>query len=154
MRLMSRISRILFSPFQRVREFLYQVPDDTPLGETIGSALGSREGLRSLWEGLAEHLEALRWALFRSVLALSITTGLCFFVSRDLMKLLAYPVGHPESAANVGMQGGLAGTLQKMMTQGADGLSRPPRRATDAERVQAWRTQARRGSAVPTARDE
>jgi sec-independent protein translocase protein TatC len=121
---MSRISRFLLGPFQRVRDFLYQAPDDTPLAETLGSALGSRDGLQGLWEGLAEHLEALRWALFRSVLALSITTGLCFFVSRDLMKLLAYPVGNPEAAAGAGAQGGLAGTLEKMMAQGADGLSR------------------------------
>jgi sec-independent protein translocase protein TatC len=121
---MGRITRFLLAPFQRVREFLFQVPDDTPLVETLGSVLGNREGFRGLWEGLAEHLEALRWALFRSVLALSLATGLCFFVSRDLMKLLAYPVGRPESAADVGAQGGLLGILEKMMAQGTDGLSR------------------------------
>jgi len=121
---MNRISHLLLGPFQRVREFLFQLPDDTPLAETLGGALGNREGLLALWEGLAEHLEALRWALFRSVVALSITTGLCFFISRDLMKLLAYPVGNPEAAAGAGTQGGLAGALAKMMAQGADGLSR------------------------------
>jgi sec-independent protein translocase protein TatC len=121
---MNRMVGFLLAPFHRVRDFLFQVPDDTPLGETLTPALGSREGLLGLWEGLAEHLEALRWALFRSVLALSLTTTLCFFVSRDLMKLLAYPVGNPGAAASVGTQGGLAGTLQKMMAQGADGLSR------------------------------
>jgi sec-independent protein translocase protein TatC len=124
MRSMNRIGGFLLAPFHRVRDFLFQVPDDTPLGETLAPALGSREGLLGLWEGLAEHLEALRWALFRSVLALSLATMLCFFVSRDLMKLLAYPVGNPDAAASVGTQGGLAGTLEKMMAQGADGLSR------------------------------
>jgi sec-independent protein translocase protein TatC len=121
---MSRISRFFLAPVQRVRDFLFQVPEDTPLAETLGSALGNREGLRGLWEGLAEHLEALRWSLFRSALALALTTGLCFFVSRDLMKLLAYPVGNPEAAAGVDGQGGLTGTLAKLMAQGADGLSR------------------------------
>jgi sec-independent protein translocase protein TatC len=121
---MSRVSNFFLTPIQRVRDFLFQVPEDTPLTETLGSALGNREGLLGLWEGLAEHLEALRGALLRSVLALAFTTALCFFVSRDLMKLLAYPVGNPEAAATAGTQGGLAGTLEKLMAQGADGLSR------------------------------
>jgi sec-independent protein translocase protein TatC len=120
----NRVVRFLFSPIQRFRDFLYQVPEDTPLGETLGSALGSREGLQGLWEGLAEHLEALRWALFRSALALAFTTVLCFLVSRNLMMLLAYPVGRPEAAVSAGAEGGLAGTLAKLMAQGADGLSR------------------------------
>jgi len=112
------------NPIQRLRDFLFQMPEDTPLTETLGAALGNREGLRGLWEGLAEHLEALRRALFRSVLALAFTTALCFFVSRDLMKLLAYPVGNPEAAAAVGSQGGLGGTVAKLIAQGSDGLSK------------------------------
>ena len=121
---MHRVSNFLLAPIQRFRDFLFQVPEDTPLTETLGSALSNREGLLGLWEGLAEHLEALRGALFRSVLALAFTTALCFFVSRDLMKLLAYPVGNPEAAATAETQSGLAGTLGKFMAQGADGLSR------------------------------
>ncbi len=121
---MRSVSNFFLAPIQRIREFLFQVPEDTPLTETLGSALSGREGLLGLWEGLAEHLEALRVALFRSVLALALTTALCFFVSRDLMKLLAYPVGNPEAAAAAGTQGGLVGTIQKMMAQGADGLSK------------------------------
>jgi sec-independent protein translocase protein TatC len=121
---MRRDSNFFLAPIQRIRDFLFQVPEDTPLTETLGSALNNREGLLGLWEGLAEHLEALRAALFRSVLALALTTGLCFFASRDLMKLLAYPVGSPDAAAAVGNPGGLAGTIQKMMVQGADGLSK------------------------------
>jgi sec-independent protein translocase protein TatC len=121
---MRRIFHFFLSPFQRIRDFLFQVPEDTPLTETLGSALSNREGLLGLWAGLAEHLEALRWALFRSALALALTTSLCFFVSRDLMKLLAYPVGNPEAAASAGTRGGVAATLEKLMAQGADGLSR------------------------------
>jgi len=121
---MRRVGNFFQAPIQRIRDFLFQVPEDTPLTETLGSALGNREGLLGLWEGLAEHLEALRGALFRSVLALALTTALCFFISRDLMKLLAYPVGNPDIAAGMGNQGGLAETIQKMMAQGADGLSK------------------------------
>ena len=121
---MSRLLGILASPFRRARDFLLQVPEDTPLAETVGSAFSSRQGLIGLWEGVAEHLQALRGHLFRSVLALSLATALCFFVSEDLMRLLAYPLGDPAAAAEVGMQGGIAGWFEKALAQGADGLDR------------------------------
>jgi sec-independent protein translocase protein TatC len=123
-RSMARIVDIVTSPFRRVRDFLYQMPDDTPLVETVGTAFGSREGLLGLWEGLAEHLVALRGHLFRSVVALTIATVICFSVSEDLMSLLAVPLGDPAAAAEVGNQGGVAGWLEKAMAQGADGLDR------------------------------
>jgi sec-independent protein translocase protein TatC len=121
---MRRIIDVITSPFRRVRDFLLQVPEDTPLAETIGSAFGSRDGLTGLWEGFAEHLQALRGHLFRSVLALSFATVVCFFISEDLMRLLAYPLGDPAAAASVGSQGGLSGWLEKALAQGADGVDR------------------------------
>jgi len=121
---MSRIFRTLSAPFQRVRDFLFQVPEDTPLTETVGTALGSREGLKGLWEGIAEHLVALRGHLFRSVIALAVTTAVCFMVSQNLMQLLAYPLGDPASAESAGTQGGITGWLDKALAQGADGLAR------------------------------
>jgi sec-independent protein translocase protein TatC len=121
---MARILQFLASPFRRVHDFLYQVPDDTPLAETVGSALGTREGLKGLWEGLAEHLLALRGHLLRSVIALGLTTFLCFTYSEALMKLLAYPLGDPAAAAEAGAEGGVSGWLEKMLAQGADGLDR------------------------------
>jgi sec-independent protein translocase protein TatC len=124
MRAMSRIIDIVTFPYRRVKDFLFQMPEDTPLVETVGSAFGSREGLQGLWEGLAEHLMALRGHLFRSLLALAVATGICAFAAEDLMKLLAYPVGDPAAAATVGNQGGVSGWLDKTLAQGADGLSR------------------------------
>ncbi len=121
---MSRFLNSLASPFRRIREFFFQVPDDTPLAETVGSAFGSRQGLAGLWEGLAEHINALRGHLLRSMLALALATGICLFAAEDLMKLLAYPVGDPAAAASVGTQGGVRGWLEKTLAQGADGLSR------------------------------
>ncbi|MBN1440459.1 MAG: twin-arginine translocase subunit TatC [Anaerolineales bacterium] len=120
---MSRISNIVTAPIRRVRDFLLEVPEDTPLSETIGSALGTSEGLRGLWEGLAEHLQALRGHLFRSMVALILTTGLCFAVAQDLMNLLAYPLGNPEAAAEAGTRGGIAGWVERALAQGADGLA-------------------------------
>jgi sec-independent protein translocase protein TatC len=121
---MARIVNFFTSPFRRVRDFLYQMPEDTPLVETVGTAFGSREGLMGLWEGLAEHLVALRGHLFRSVVALTIATVICFTVSENLMGLLALPLGDPAAAAEVGNQGGAAGWLEKAIAQGADGLDR------------------------------
>jgi sec-independent protein translocase protein TatC len=121
---MARIVDFIASPFRSVRDFLFLAPEDTPLAETVGSALGSREGLKTLWEGLAEHLIALRGHLFRSVVALALTTGICFFVSQSLMQVLAVPLGSPEAAAAVGNQGGITGWWEKALAQGADGLSK------------------------------
>jgi sec-independent protein translocase protein TatC len=121
---MSRLVRWIAAPFQRVRDFLFQVPEDTPLTETVGSALGSREGLKFLWEGISEHLVALRGHLLRSVIALAVGTAICFSFSQNLMQLLAYPLGDPQAAASVGLQGGLAGRVEKALAQGADGLAR------------------------------
>jgi sec-independent protein translocase protein TatC len=121
---MSRFVRAVTRPFRGIRDFLLLEPDDTPLTETVGTALGSRDGLKNLWEGLAEHLMALRGHLFRSVVALALTTGICFFVSQSLMDVLALPLGDPAAAADVGNQGGLTGWWEKATAQGADGLSR------------------------------
>jgi sec-independent protein translocase protein TatC len=121
---MGRIIDFFTAPFRRARNFLLQVPEDTPLAETVGTAFGSREGLKGLWEGLAEHLQALRGHLFRSILVLALATGVCFFVSQTLMQLLAYPLGDPASANSVGTQGGISGWWEKTLAQGADGLTR------------------------------
>jgi sec-independent protein translocase protein TatC len=121
---MSRILQTVTRPFRSIRDFLSVAPDDTPLSETVGAALGSREGMKNLWDGLAEHLMALRGHLFRSVVALSLATALCFFVSQSLMEVLALPLGDPAAAAEVGNQGGLVGWWEKAVAQGADGLSK------------------------------
>jgi sec-independent protein translocase protein TatC len=121
---MSRLVDTLLSPVHKVRDFLFQVPEDTSLSETVGTALSSREGLRDLWEGISEHLIALRGHLFRSVVALALGTAVCFSFSQNLMELLALPLGDPQAAAEVGNQGGVAGWVEKAMAQGADGLSR------------------------------
>jgi sec-independent protein translocase protein TatC len=117
------MKRVFGAPFRIIREFFSQVPDDSPLTDTLGTALNSREGMTSVLAGLGEHIEALRWHLLRSVLALFIATGLCFFFAENLMQVLAVPVGRPEAAAAVtatGFQGWWASTL----TQGADGVAR------------------------------
>jgi sec-independent protein translocase protein TatC len=121
---MSGLLNFISNPFKRVRDFLFEVPDDTPLMDTVGAAFGSREGLTGLWEGISEHLLALRGHLFRSMVALALATAFCFLFSQTLMQLLAYPLGDPAVADEVGTQGGVSGWLEKTLAQGADGLSR------------------------------
>jgi sec-independent protein translocase protein TatC len=121
---MSGLINFISNPFKRVRDFLFEVPEDTPLFETVGSAFGSREGMMGLWEGISEHLLALRGHLFRSMVALALATAFCFLFSQNLMQLLAYPLGDPAVAADVGNQGGVTGWVEKAFAQGADGLAR------------------------------
>jgi sec-independent protein translocase protein TatC len=121
---MRRLIQLILSPFQKIRDFLFLIPEDTPLAETVGQALGSRDGMMGLWEGISEHLMALRGHLFRSVVALAIGTAVCFTFSQTLMQLLALPLGDPESAADVGNQGGITGWAEKALAQGEDGLAR------------------------------
>jgi sec-independent protein translocase protein TatC len=119
---MNRLRTLFESPLLRIRDFFSQVPDDSPLADTLGTALNSRDGMKGVLTGLGEHLDALRWHLLRSILALAIATGLCFFFAENIMQILAVPVGSPEAAAAVA-QGGIEGWLLKMFAQGADGIS-------------------------------
>jgi sec-independent protein translocase protein TatC len=121
---MKRLVELVMSPYRKVRDFLFEIPDDTPLSETVGTALGSRDGMMDLWEGLSEHLIALRGHLFRAAVALGIGTAICLSFSENLMQLLAYPLGDPQVAVEVGNQGGIPGWLEKLSVQGADGLAR------------------------------
>jgi sec-independent protein translocase protein TatC len=106
----------------RIRDFFNQVPDDSPLADTLSTALDGRDGWKSVLAGLGEHLEALRWHLLRSVLALAVTTGLCFFFAENLMQILAVPLGRAEAAAAVPQQG-VGGWLLRTLAQGADGVA-------------------------------
>jgi sec-independent protein translocase protein TatC len=78
---------------QAVHRFFNEVPEDVSLTDTIGDALQSREALTATWLGIAEHLQALRQHLFRSVIALAITTAVCFTFAQRLMSVLAVPLG-------------------------------------------------------------
>lgn len=116
------MKRIFTAPFRKIRDFFRQFPDDSPLSDTLGAALNSREGMKSVLSGLGEHVEALRWHLFRSLLALFIATGLCLFIAERLMQIMAVPVGRPEVAEPI-TQTGLDGWLARTLAQGADGVS-------------------------------
>jgi sec-independent protein translocase protein TatC len=79
--------------WQGLIDFFTEVPEDVSLTETVGEAFGDRESLAETLSGLGEHIDALRRHLLRSVIALAITTGLSFAFARELMLVLARPLG-------------------------------------------------------------
>lgn len=87
------LARWLGARWQAVDLFFTEVPEDVSLTETVGEALGSRETLAETLSGLGEHIDALRRHLLRSLIALAITTALSFTFARDLMLVLARPLG-------------------------------------------------------------
>jgi sec-independent protein translocase protein TatC len=86
-------ARWLRSRLRAAGQFFTEVPEDVSLTETVGEAFGNRESLGETLSGLGEHIDALRRHLLRSVIALAITTGLSFTFARDLMLVLARPLG-------------------------------------------------------------
>jgi sec-independent protein translocase protein TatC len=59
----------------------------------VADAFGSQDSLRETLGGLGEHVDALRKALFRSIIALALTTALSFLFAQNLMAALAVPLG-------------------------------------------------------------
>jgi sec-independent protein translocase protein TatC len=106
-RVLKRIMRILALPFvvvgravwaiprgiRSVVVFFTEVPEDVSLTDTLGETFESRETLLDSLAGLGEHVDALRRHLLRSVIVLAMTTAFSFLFARDLMVLLAAPLG-------------------------------------------------------------
>src|SRR5689334_21218241 len=90
--------RWLLAPFRWIREglgavrdFFTEVPEDVSLTETIGGAFEGGDAFKETLRGVGEHLMALRMHLFRSVIALAITTTFSFLFVQNLMEALAGP---------------------------------------------------------------
>jgi sec-independent protein translocase protein TatC len=91
------IGRSLANPFQWVasklrqaREFLTEVPEDTPLPDVIAKSVTDIEGV-------FYHLDALRKHLMRAVLFLAFTVIVSFTFASQIVDLLAQPIGGIES---------------------------------------------------------
>jgi sec-independent protein translocase protein TatC len=79
--------------FNQIGLFFTEVPEDVSITDTVADAFGSRDSLREIVGGLGEHVDALRKALFRSIIALALTTALSFLFAQNLMAALAVPLG-------------------------------------------------------------
>jgi sec-independent protein translocase protein TatC len=79
--------------WKKFTDFFTEVPEEVSLTDTVGEALSGREGFFGILGGLAEHIDALRIHLLRSVIALAITTAFSFLFAQQLMTYLAAPLG-------------------------------------------------------------
>jgi sec-independent protein translocase protein TatC len=91
--LLRAIRHIILLPFRWIRtiyrelkEFLYDEPEDTPLGDSLEKAINNPESIFA-------HLGALRKHLTRAVLVLAIATIIAFVFASQIIDLLAQPVG-------------------------------------------------------------
>lgn len=82
--------RLITWPYRAIRDFINYEPDDSATTEVFAQAF-QQPGV------LVEHLEALRRHLFRSVLALAITTAISFAFASRILDLLAAPIGGLEA---------------------------------------------------------
>jgi sec-independent protein translocase protein TatC len=80
-----------------VRDFFVVAPEDVPITETLTTPLEGKNGWLQLWYGISEHIQALRGHLFRSLIALAITTTFSFMYAERLMQILARPIGGIEN---------------------------------------------------------
>jgi sec-independent protein translocase protein TatC len=113
----------LWGRWQAARRFFTEVPEDVSLTETLGDALENQDALKETWLGVAEHLQALRQHLLRSVVVVAVTTALSFTFAGRLMAVLAVPLG--EGAAEqmlAAVRLPPAQALDTLARLGADGM--------------------------------
>jgi len=80
------IARWFSATATNIREFFTEEPEDAPLPDAFAKTIENPMGL-------LEHVNALRRHLLRAVLFLAITTAISFIFARQLIDLLAEPIG-------------------------------------------------------------
>ncbi|MGQ0603395.1 MAG: twin-arginine translocase subunit TatC [Anaerolineales bacterium] len=75
-----------------IYHFFTDVPEDVELTETIADSFESRESLFDLVGAFAEHIEALRGHLLRSVIVLTLFSALAFWQAEKIMAVLTVPL--------------------------------------------------------------
>ena len=81
--------RLITWPFRKVRDFINFEPEDIPTADVFARTIEQPTVL-------LEHISALRKHLFRSVIALFITTGISFVFATQILDFLAEPIGGIE----------------------------------------------------------
>lgn len=94
LRWVGALFRWIKTQFEEFRNFFTEVPEDVSLTETIGGAFEGGDAFKETLRGVGEHLMALRTHVFRSILALAITTTFSFLFAQNLMEALAQPLPH------------------------------------------------------------
>jgi len=80
------IARWITNTINNIRIFLTEEPEDEPLPETFAKTIENPMGM-------LEHIDALRKHLMRAVAFLALMTALSFIYTRNIIDILASPVG-------------------------------------------------------------
>ncbi|MBE0408286.1 MAG: twin-arginine translocase subunit TatC [Anaerolineales bacterium] len=88
-RLLTSPSRWARKVNESIKDFFTEEPEDTPLGDSFQKAIDQPEEL-------FVHLDALRKHIFRALAALGLTTVFSFTFARNIIDILARPVGGIE----------------------------------------------------------
>ncbi len=86
--------RLIAWPYVRIREFIDQEPEDAPISDAISRTFENP----SL---LIEHINDLRYHLFRALLALAATTLISFVFANKIFAWLAKPIGGIEALQSI-----------------------------------------------------
>jgi sec-independent protein translocase protein TatC len=78
------------SIFRKVRDFLTEEAEDTPLPDVLVKSVNDLEGV-------FHHLEALRKHLFRALIVLALCVAVSFVYASNIVDLLAKPIGGIQS---------------------------------------------------------
>src|SRR5512140_33963 len=95
-----RLMNAILSPGHVLVRFFTQLPEETPLADTVGDAISSGEARMALLQSLMEHFTILRKAILRSFVVLIFTTVIGFSFSTSFMSILAVPL-HGELLSSV-----------------------------------------------------
>jgi sec-independent protein translocase protein TatC len=107
---------IAFS-IKRIKEFLTDEPEDTPLVDVVSKSVSD-------FEGILMHLEAFRKHLLRSLVAFGVTTVLAFIYTPRFIDLLAEPIGGIQSLTAIQVTEPIAVFFRVAMMSGL-GLALP-----------------------------
>ena len=88
--LFKTIYRWLSKIFSEIHEFLTEEPEDEPLPDTLAKTIENPVGLFT-------HIDALRKHLLRALIFLAITTSISFSFTKQIIDILAEPVGGIEA---------------------------------------------------------
>lgn len=90
---------VLTAPFRflgnlraSIVRFFTEEPEDTPITDTLVETVQSRESFFDTIAAFAEHLDALRGHITRSVIVVALCAGLAFWQITNIMALLAMPL--------------------------------------------------------------
>jgi len=117
-----RLMNAILTPGYALVQFFTQLPEETPLAETVGDAISDGNNRLALWQSLMEHFMVLRKAILRSIIVLIFTTLIGFSFSTSFMSILAVPL-HGESLSSIFEQKTILAQTQRLIQIGSQAMA-------------------------------